>query len=198
MSLRSLFALLAAMLILGASGYAWVSPGDRNTATFHAVFVDGAGKPVRGVEFQCRCQRGPEFRATSDTDGKVVATIEWPTSRANTACDLTARCLGYAIWRKHLQTIRVNDEVYLGTVNLTPGGALSGLVIDHEGKPLAKASVLVFDALWTQRPAVFDKRFISDSSQSADRAETAEDGTFRVLGVLPGKYWVTAKHRSSR
>ena len=66
---------------------------------------------------------------------------------------------------------------------LVPGGFISGRILDEDGSPFAGALV---DALVTRSDNGTDSLFSVSSSQTDDRGE------FRLFGLAPGQYYVSA------
>ena len=171
-------------------------PGQAlNHATIRATFVDAEGKPVV-VEYLSRCWPGAEFPTKGAADGTVESRIEWPIHKQQTWYEGSARVFGFAAWStsSNLVPDRVLD---LGRIRLRPGGAASGLVLDHEGKPLAGAGVTFYDADKAPRSEPFDREADMLSSGVVDGGRTREDGRFQLVGLPPGRYWAVAKHQQT-
>jgi len=187
---------LTLFLVLGLRANGPESQAATNTARIHAMFVDSAGNPVAGVEFVSRCYPGAEFPATSDKDGRVESNIEWPASMRTSWYEGYARCHGYALWHTR-SSLQNNGELDLGRIKLEPGGTVTGRVLDHEGKPLANAFVRAIDASVWDRPSSFEKKVEPEWKGLVDSTHTSTDGTFRLLSLPSGRYWVIAKHEST-
>jgi hypothetical protein len=72
---------------------------------------------------------------------------------------------------------------------LVPGGYISGRILDEDGSPFAGA---VVDALVTRSENGTDTLFSVSSSQTDDRGE------FRLFGLVPGNYYVSASDPAFR
>ena len=73
--------------------------------------------------------------------------------------------------------------------SLAPGGAIAGRILDEDGSPFAGARV---EALVTRSEAGADTLFSVSSSQTDDRGE------FRLFGLAPGTYFVSAQDPAFR
>ena len=81
--------------------------------------------------------------------------------------------------------IVVTSAQRVGTVDfaLVPGGFIAGRIFDEDGSPFAGA---VVDALVTRSDKGTDTLFSVSTSQTDDRGE------FRLFGLVPGQYYVSA------
>jgi hypothetical protein len=170
-------------------------PPQKNVARIHAVFIDSAGSPVAGVEF-VNNSWDAELSTTSDDQGRIESRIEWPWRMGDMTCEAYARRHGYALWQLRTN-VKAGVDVDLGRITLQPGGTLIGRVLDHDGKPLAGASVSAFDDAVAARPIWFDKQVGASGEGFVDSAITKADGSFLILSVAPGRYWMVAKHDST-
>lgn len=66
-------------------------------------------------------------------------------------------------------------------VVLDAGGSIAGRVVDEKGQPIASAEVTVF-------PGVIDELLREAEDGAHARDTTAEDGTFRLKGLLAGRW----------
>ena len=165
-------------------------------AVVRGVFVDSNDEPVEGVEFLSRVWPGAEFKVISDSHGKVEVRVEWAAHKDDTWYQGIARVLGHAKWEKR-GNLKSGEEFDLGKIQLAPGGAVSGRVVGVDGKPLGEAHVRVIDAHQTPRPEVFASQTDSGSEEWIDSGKTNADGSFQVVGLPPGKYWLIGKHEST-
>jgi hypothetical protein len=167
-----------------------------NEAHVFGVFVDANGHPIAGVEFLSRVYPGAEFPTTSAADGRFESRVEWDARKEGTWYEGIARGLGYAKWQTRAD-LKANDRLDLGKIELDPGGAVSGCVLDQTGKPLANALLWVIDATHSARPDPFEKKVESNQEKPFDSGKTKDDGTFRLIGLPPGRYWIIAKHETT-
>jgi protocatechuate 3,4-dioxygenase beta subunit len=75
-------------------------------------------------------------------------------------------------------TVKADDEKNDFQLKLVPVGAITGRITDAEGKPVEGAGVRV------------------DAPSAGRESTTDEQGQFRIGGLAPGKYRVTAAHES--
>ncbi len=168
--------------------------------TYHAhvsgSFADQNGKALAGVQFVSRVYPGREFTATTDADGKFESSIEWPVAVEDSYFDGTARLFGFAKWQTDA-TLHPDAELDLGCIRLPPGGALAGRVVSLDGTPLAGAQLRVIDDAQHARPKQFSTRNLRPGIEPFDYGTTGKDGSFRIVGVPHGNYWIIALHPSS-
>ncbi len=74
-------------------------------------------------------------------------------------------------------------------VSLTPHGVIAGRVLDEDGEPMMGASVQIL-----QRTYVRGRKTFSP----VDNASTNDVGEYRIFGLAPGKYVVSASYRRTR
>lgn len=71
-------------------------------------------------------------------------------------------------------------------LKLTPCGVIAGRVFDEEGEPLPRVFIQVFRYAWDQGKRRMD---------SVAGADTNDMGEYRVYGLAPGRYYVSADYR---
>jgi len=86
-------------------------------------------------------------------------------------------------------TVAAGQHVGNIDFSLAPGGAIAGRILDEDGSPFAGALV---EALVTRSEAGADTLFSVSSSQTDDRGE------FRLFGLAPGTYFVSAQDPAFR
>lgn len=79
----------------------------------------------------------------------------------------------------------VGDRVDLGDVALQQGSTIAGLILDGAGKAVAKAAVSVTRAVYSTP----GKRLF----MTEGKAESNADGEFRIAGLKPGNYFLSAQ-----
>jgi protocatechuate 3,4-dioxygenase beta subunit len=80
--------------------------------------------------------------------------------------------------RKSVQ-VQAGDEATSVTVELVPGAAISGHIVDEDGDPLPGCAVEAHSA--------------KDFSPTGRVPMNREDGSYRLHGIPPGKYTITAQ-----
>ncbi|HVV87221.1 MAG TPA: carboxypeptidase regulatory-like domain-containing protein [Kofleriaceae bacterium] len=136
--------------------------------------VDGKNKPVANATVELRGLDRQSATTAADGIARFAPVVPGP-------YDVAARAAGYApsFAFRPVPT----GEVEL-TVVLRPGAAVSGKVVDADGKPVEGARVLYVGASdWGVRP---DDRL--------DGALTAADGTWRFDAIGAGSYRFVARH----
>lgn len=145
-------------------------------------FVDEQGAPIAGVEFGVTTD--PSFVVRSGSDG--VARLEMSASllpSASRTLVFEARCIGFARDSRSAEA-RPGKTLLLGDWELVPGGNVEGVVLDENGRGLARIEVACLKDL---READWE-RSRRDALQGlwrpAARTVTGSDGSF-VLEAAP-------------
>jgi hypothetical protein len=161
------------------------------------------GEPVRKANVRLYVSRvgtgavgvvpGPPvtFAATTDAEGKYrIEGVEPGEYR------LTAERQGFVTQqygaRRSYQigtSIQVTSGLELKNldIRLVPHAVIAGRVLDEEGEPLANAMI-----------QVLQRRYMQGKQQLAGGGgtQTNDMGEFRVAGLAPGRYWLSAMWRS--
>jgi hypothetical protein len=129
----------------------------------------------------------PEARVTiSAADGKYALT-ELPAGSYTVTVTRTGYAPQvYATGRATVSTpIVVANAQHVANVDfaLVPGGFIAGRILDEDGTPFAGAEV---DALVTRSEKGSDSLFSVSTAQTDDRGE------FRLFGLVPGQYYISA------
>ncbi len=168
--------------------------------TAFGMVIDGRRRPVAGAAVslqptlpadllaRARALRNPEqIPATTGASGRFEVK-HLPAG----AFDLTVRARGFApITVPALAIPEGKGTTDLGTVQLAPGGAVHGVVVDPQGEPIADAEV---------RAAGADRDGMSlrggrPGDAGTASAVTADDGSFTLEDLAPGVALdVTATH----
>ncbi|NOT28874.1 MAG: carboxypeptidase regulatory-like domain-containing protein [Planctomycetes bacterium] len=196
--------LLALALLVLASG-----SSEPNRARIRGRFIDSHGRPVVGAEIRSRVWPGVDFPAQSAADGSFETTVEWADYHRKTYYWCRTRALGSALWDFHGE-LTPGQELDLGTVRLQPGGAIRG-ALRLGATPAVNALVLVVPdrrlppqpgwrfeacpAMWPAFVSAHGPR--SEHEPPIDQARAAEDGTFRIVGLPPGRYGIWARCEAS-
>jgi len=87
--------------------------------------------------------------------------------------------------------VREGDRVSDITIRMSPGGVLSGTVIDRTGQPIAGVSV----SAMRYTPSVLTGERVPSRPEGAADSVTDDAGGFRCYGLLPGEYVLVATLR---
>ena len=92
---------------------------------------------------------------------------------------------------KHSSTITLSNGQHLKevTFKMVPQGVIAGRILDGEGEPLAGVQVEVMRYMY--------QRGRRQLQQAGGGASTNDLGEFRIFGLAPGKYIVSAQDRSN-
>ncbi len=82
-------------------------------------------------------------------------------------------------------------------VPLAPRASLAGTVVDAAGKPAAGVTVFARSPEQASKTASFSIAFGGATRPGEYEAATAEDGSYVVRGLQPGRYHITVKDRST-
>ncbi|MBX7081568.1 MAG: carboxypeptidase regulatory-like domain-containing protein [Nannocystaceae bacterium] len=82
-------------------------------------------------------------------------------------------------------------------VSLAPRASLSGKVVDAAGKPAAGVTVFARSPEQASRSGGFSIAFNGSTRTGEHEAATAEDGSYVVRGLQPGRYSIAVKDRST-
>lgn len=166
-----------------------IAPG----AVVRVKVVDGGGAPVSHVRVELSAMafllqqpewqpvRGPAFTWSGQSDAAgalVLAAVPLAVTLEMTA---TAQAPFAAPLPQRWSFAQRAEE---RTLTVSLAGGVSGRVLDAAGQPVAEAVVQANepdgDQLPRALPAVDDTR----------RARTASDGSFRIMGLAAGRWWV--------
>ncbi|HEY4592875.1 MAG TPA: carboxypeptidase regulatory-like domain-containing protein, partial [Thermoanaerobaculia bacterium] len=159
--------------------------------TAFGMVIDGRRRPVAGAEVSLRptlpadlIARARELRNPERIPASTGASgrFEMKNLPAGTF-DLTVRARGFApITVPALAIPEGKGATDLGTVQLAPGGAVHGMVVDPQGEPIADAEVQA-------KGADRDGQAFRESRPGdvgAGSAVTAADGSFTLEDLAPG------------
>jgi protocatechuate 3,4-dioxygenase beta subunit len=141
--------------------------------------IDIRDQPIPGVEVTVRRSGGPEsVNATTDAAGRFhVAALP------ATTVDIQARGQGFApLTVPGVEVAPGTDPVELGTLVLSVGARIEGLVQNAAGMPLAEVGVWVLENL--DRPLL---RETDRLRLEAPTTRSGQDGRFRLEGLPPGR-----------
>ncbi|QDU68059.1 Nickel uptake substrate-specific transmembrane region [Planctomycetes bacterium Pla86] len=190
------------ILAIGLAGSARLLPSQpqdeqaKSSATVEGVFVDQDGAPLEGVHVLNRIWPGAESSTESDGDGHFEILLEWDGNKDGTWYEGYARKEGRAML-KFRADLRAGQEFDFGRLTLTPGGVLSGEVLDASGAPLSGAMLLVVDAAQQASAPEGAQADGPPWEQVIDRGSTDASGAYEIIGVPPGTWFIVAKHEST-
>ena len=161
---------------------------DPMTASIKGLVTTAdTGAPVRGAEVRLSSRGSYNRLVTTDGDGLFTlrdlpaGEYQLTVSRAG----FTSMIFGQ---RRPLETptpIKLSEgESFTGNVALTRGGAIHGRIVDEFGEPLAGTRVQVLRSRMVQGQRRLQSMGPGD--------QTDDTGEFRVYGLPPGDYYVTA------
>lgn len=174
--------------------------GHSEENQFAGRFVDQAGEPIAGVSIYVG-RRTPLLVGMSEPDGRFcVAGILRPSDKQRKV-SLVARKRWY-VTKRWTALAKARETIYLGDIVLESGGAVSGRIIDSNGKALSGAEVCCtggsnLNLSFYLRPEIRSEKNEKTPNlpivhMVGDKAVSAEDGTFRVDGVPAGQIRVWA------
>ena len=161
---------------------------DPMTASINGlVTAADTGAPVRGAEVRLSSRSSYNRLATTDGDG-VFSMRDLPSGEYQ----LTVSRAGFTPLifgqRRPLETptpINLSEgESFTANLALTRGGAIHGRVIDEFGEPVAGTRVQVLRSRMVRGQRRLQTMGPGD--------QTDDTGQFRVYGLPPGNYYVTA------
>jgi len=161
---------------------------DPMTASIKGVVTaSDTGAPVRGAEVRLSTRSGSNRLVTTDGDGRYAVT-DLPAGEYR----LTASRSGFTSMiygqRRPLEAPVPIDlaagETFTANVALIRGGAIQGRVLDELGEPVAGARVQAL------RSRLLQGQRRLQSIGPGD--QTDDTGSFRVYGLPPGDYYLTA------
>jgi hypothetical protein len=140
---------------------------------------DGAGKPLGGVELMLMIPGGGSAR--TDPDGRFE--IRWDPASWKQS-DITPLLAARDVQRNLAAMIPLDADTRSLDIKLDPAMAVTGTVVNHEGKPLAGARIRI---LVNVSPYVFA------FAEERPAAATSADGRFEIRAIPVGpRYMVTA------
>jgi RNA polymerase sigma-70 factor (ECF subfamily) len=157
--------------------------------------VDGQGVPIAGAELAAITAAGRIGPAASDADG--VVRLEVPIQGERERMSLHLSAAGFASQARTVIAER-GASTHAGTLELAPGGAVSGRVVDENGDPVAGARVSIGEVNLPRRR--LESMRLEHRSNGPPLAATAANGEFRLLGVPAGhvRLWASGDgHKSS-
>jgi hypothetical protein len=155
------------------------------------VLAADTGRPLKRARVQATAPELPRGRATLTDDGGAFELSDLPAGRYTvTASKAGFISLSYG-QRRPLQTgtpLQLADGQNLKGVDfsLPRGGAIAGRIADEEGEPMPGITVRVLREQYDQGR----RRLVP-----AGTGQTDDRGQYRVWGLMPGTYYVSATAR---
>ncbi len=148
------------------------------------------GNPIRRAEVRAISERGLTRLATTDDDGRFVVR-DLPAGTFTLHASKSGFVPLYFGQRRPFErrgslTLTTGQRAS-ADVRLPRGGAITGRIVDATGEPVLGATVQAL-----RRRMVDGQRGL----QAVGSADTTDDtGAYRVYGLLPGDYYITATPR---
>lgn len=160
-------------------------------ATLDARFV-ARGRPLSGARLSVRLG-GAAFDAVS-TGPEGLASVRFPLDEPRALVSFELSALGYASEQRSA-VCAAGETTHLGRIELVPGGAVSGRVVDERGVPLADAR-LALGSLDEPYPMLELSR-LEPAGNSVPSCTSGADGRFFLAGVPAGmvRLWAHAEGR---
>jgi hypothetical protein len=163
------------------------------TGSLSGRVVSAEGSPVRRAQLQLSSADAPVRKnATTDNDGRYTFT-ELPAGRYTIRASKGGYiqiAFGQTTFNQAVAPIILGDGESLSGLNivLPRGSAVTGRVTDEFGDPVLQAQV---QAMRVQFQPNGERRLV----QSGQQAATDDLGQFRLYGLTPGEYVVSASAR---
>jgi hypothetical protein len=163
------------------------------TAIVKGVVVDAeTGQPLRraSVSLFARGQREPRGTTTNDQGGFEIR--ELPAGDYTVSAQKGGYVRAALGQRRQSEpgrtlTVRDGEKVDAGTIALMRGGVITGRVMDEIGEPVMDINVRVLRKVWM--------RGRQRLAQVNAGGQTNDLGAYRVYGLPPGEYYVSAVSR---
>jgi RNA polymerase sigma-70 factor (ECF subfamily) len=153
-------------------------------ARVEARVIDSASRPIAGAGVVLTDGADEVLaRAFSRADGSVA--LAWTPGSGRRRTVLAVSASGFATRFLEARLAR-GETIRLGDVELGPGAAVAGRIVDPEGRPLADARVLVTAPDPWSADVESVERCGVHVDVGAPGARSFADGTFLVEGVAPG------------
>jgi hypothetical protein len=178
---------------------------EANRARVRGRFVDQGGRPVVEAAVWSRVWPGEDFTARSGADGSFEVVLQWPEHHRDTYYWCIVRAPGSARWEFEGE-LAPGQEFDLGTVRLEPGGTVTGRVFlgsmpqGHAQLLVVRASSLPPEPGWHfEACPASGPSFVSthgptpEYERPVDSSRSADDGTFRIVGLPAGRYGIWAR-----
>src|SRR5262245_11175620 len=171
------------------------APLKPGTATIRGrVLADGTNAPVGRVEIRLTAADSPSTKsAVTDGNGRYELTNLPAGKFGLTASKPNYVSISYGQTRPRGvgQTIELAEGQALANVNFTlqRGGAISGRILDEFGDPVTDVQVMVMRSQFMNG----ERRLAPSGGRPS---QTNDLGDFRIFGLAPGPYYLTATLRT--
>ena len=169
------------------------SPAEDLCVVEGQIFNASTGEPIRkATVVMNRTELGPgdgnnNYMGASDAQGKfVIQDVEPGKYRLNASRNgFVSMAYGAHSPGKPGTTLTLATKQHAADIvfKLIPHGVITGRILDEDGEPLANAQVALLSYRYQQ-----GKKQLSNSQW----ASTNDLGEYRIFGVAPGKYYLSA------
>jgi hypothetical protein len=189
--------LACALALVGSMPFAFAQQRQREpvridslTASISGRVTSNTGGPLRRAEVRAISESGLTRLATTDTDGRYVVR-DLPAGTFTLHVSRTGFVPLYFGQRRPFErraTIRLAEgQRVAADISLPRAGAISGRIYDTAGEPLMGARIQALRRRMVQGQM---------GLQAVGAADTTDDtGAYRLYGLPPGEYYVTATPR---
>lgn len=162
-----------------------------DTATIDARIV-GGGKALSDARLVVVHGGARSEALSAGPDGRSACSFRLAEPRARVRIELIA--FGYASEERSAVCVQ-GETTHLGRIELEPGGAVSGRIVDERGSGLADCRVTL-GSVGDQYRQLEDARFLP-ARDTIPTTTSGVDGRFRLMGVAAGMNRLWA-HRTGR
>jgi protocatechuate 3,4-dioxygenase beta subunit len=164
----------------------------RGTASIHGRVVDATGKPLSRVEIRAGNAAGTQANGLTDGAGRYdINDLPAGSFTVNaTKANYVRTAWGEARPEGPGKRITIADGQKLENINLTlvRAGVVTGRIVDEFGDPVTDVAVTAMRYQYVQG----SRRLMPNGRL----AQTNDIGEFRVYGLSPGQYYVSATLRN--
>jgi protocatechuate 3,4-dioxygenase beta subunit len=186
---HAVITVVAASASQSAQAPAHTEPRGGSARITGTVIASDTGRPVRGASVDLASpSTGGRWTAVSDNDGRFEIS-GLPAGRGYTLrgrkAGFVAMAPGQSSVGSPVRAFDLSDGQRLdkADIRLLRGGVISGRIVDEHGDPIVEVTVHALRA-----------EYITGGRRlfSRQRAQTNDLGEYRLYGLQPGKYYVTA------
>ena len=165
-------------------------PAPRPANLSGRIVAADTGQPVRSAEIRLAAESSPgagSLVARTDEDGRFeLLTLPAGSYYLQvTKSGFVLTSFGKPGSAQTVLTLGAGDQLNLGDLKLPRGGVIAGRILDDAGEPVAEA-VVTAERMSFLTPSV--RRIVRSNT-----ARTDDLGNYRIYGLSPGKYFVSAR-----